>query len=51
MLFGRPFVLLGGTVIALILLVAGSVGLLTSVGSQDLPSTLTGGAAGGTKRE
>ena len=43
--------LLGVTVVALILLVAGSVGLLTAVGSQELPSTLTGGVAGGSKRE
>lgn len=48
---GRPFVLLAGTVIALILLVAGSIGLLTAVGSQELPSTLTGAVAGGHKRE
>ena len=47
----RPFVLLTGTVIALILLVGGSVALLTSIGAQELPSTLTGGVAGGLKRE
>ncbi|EKM54738.1 uncharacterized protein PHACADRAFT_258774 [Phanerochaete carnosa HHB-10118-sp] len=46
-----PFVLLGGTVIALILLVGGSIGLLTAVGSQELPSTLTGAVAGGHKRD
>jgi hypothetical protein len=44
-------VLLGGTVIVLILLVAGSVALLSGVGSQELPSTLTGAVAGGLKRE
>ncbi|KAH9920152.1 uncharacterized protein B0H18DRAFT_881328 [Fomitopsis serialis] len=38
-----PFVLLSGTVIALILLVGGSVALLTAIGEQELPSTLTGG--------
>ena len=43
--------LISGTVIALILLVAGSVALLTGVGSQELPSTLTGAVAGGHKRD
>ncbi|TFY54291.1 hypothetical protein EVJ58_g8952 [Rhodofomes roseus] len=38
-----PFVLLSGTVIALILLVGGSIALLTAIGEQELPSTLTGG--------
>jgi len=38
-----PFVLLTGTVIALILLVGGSVALLSGVGDHELPSTLTGG--------
>lgn len=47
----RPFVLLGGTVIALILLIVGSVALLSGVGSQELPSTLTGAVVGGSKRE
>ncbi|KAI0339977.1 hypothetical protein BDW22DRAFT_1335508 [Trametopsis cervina] len=46
-----PFVLLAGTTIALILLVGGSVALLSAVGSTALPSTLTGGVAGGSKRE
>lgn len=41
----RPFVLLSGTVIALILLVGASVALLTGIGEQELPSTLTGGVA------
>ncbi|KAI0759839.1 hypothetical protein BD413DRAFT_595037 [Trametes elegans] len=40
-----PFVLLAGTAITLLLLVGGSVGLLTAVGDQKLPSTLTGGVA------
>lgn len=47
----RPFVLLTGTTIALILLVAGSIALLAAVGATTLPSTLTGAVAGGAKRE
>lgn len=47
----RPFVLLTGTVVLLILLVGGSVALLTTIGANDLPSTLTGGVAGGSKRD
>ncbi|KAL0956888.1 hypothetical protein HGRIS_002996 [Hohenbuehelia grisea] len=39
-----PFVLLAGTVVGIILLIAGSIGLLYGVGSQELPSTLMGGA-------
>ncbi|KAI0088152.1 hypothetical protein BDY19DRAFT_994554 [Irpex rosettiformis] len=45
-----PFVLLTGTTIGLILLVAGSVALLGAIGSTPLPSTLTGGVAS-SKRE
>ncbi|KAI0688199.1 hypothetical protein BC835DRAFT_1308903 [Cytidiella melzeri] len=45
-----PFVLLGGTTVVLILLVGGSIALLSAVGSAALPSTLTGGVVG-TKRE
>ncbi|KAI0645846.1 hypothetical protein C8Q79DRAFT_910847 [Trametes meyenii] len=40
-----PFVLIAGTVVTLLLLVGGSVGLLTAVGEQKLPSTLTGGVS------
>ncbi|KAI0823440.1 hypothetical protein BC628DRAFT_1340224 [Trametes gibbosa] len=40
-----PFVLLAGTTITLLLLVGGSIALLTAVGDQKLPSTLTGGTA------
>ncbi|KAI0335087.1 hypothetical protein GY45DRAFT_1241531 [Cubamyces sp. BRFM 1775] len=40
-----PFVLLAGTTVTLLLLVGGSVALLTAVGEQKLPSTLTGGVA------
>lgn len=47
----RSFVLLAGTVIALLVMVGGSIGLLYGIGSQDLPSVLTGGSAGGHKRE
>lgn len=39
----RPFVLLTGTVVALIVLVGGSIALLSGIGEQELPSTLTGG--------
>ncbi|KAJ8514196.1 hypothetical protein ONZ45_g8253 [Pleurotus djamor] len=42
-----PFVLLTGTVITIILLLVGSVGLLSGVGSQELPSVLMGGLVGG----
>lgn len=45
------FVLLAGSVIGLILLVVGSVGLLAGVGNIELPSVLTGGAVTGSKRE
>jgi hypothetical protein len=38
----RPFVLLTGTVVVMILLVVGSVSLLYSVGYQEMPSTLMG---------
>lgn len=47
----RPFVLLAGTTVALLLMIAGSVGLLYSIGGQELPTVLTGGIAGGQKRE
>ncbi|ETW80696.1 hypothetical protein HETIRDRAFT_61776 [Heterobasidion irregulare TC 32-1] len=46
-----PFVLLAGTTVALLLMIAGSVGLLYSIGGQELPTVLTGGIAGGQKRE
>jgi hypothetical protein len=45
-----PFVLLAGSTIALILLIAGSISLLAGISSEKLPSTLTGGAVNG-KRE
>jgi hypothetical protein len=44
-----PFVLLAGTTVALILLIAGSISLLGAIGSERLPSTLTGGAVSGKK--
>lgn len=40
----RPFVLLAGSTIVLILLIAGSVSLLATIGDDKLPSTLMGGA-------
>jgi hypothetical protein len=46
----RPFVLLAGTVLVLILLVFGSISLLSSVGGHELPSTLLVTAVNG-KRE
>lgn len=46
------FTLLAGTVIGLILLIGGSVALLSGIGSEELPSTLTGGIApGASKRD
>jgi hypothetical protein len=44
-----PFVLLAGSTVALILLIAGSLSLLAGIGSEKLPSTLTGGAVSGKK--
>ena len=38
--FLRPFVLLSGTAVLIILLIAGSISLLYAVGEQALPSTL-----------
>ena len=40
----RPFVLITGTVITLILIVVGAIALLSEVGSQPLPSVLTSSA-------
>ena len=45
----RPFVLLAGTSIALLIIIATSVGLLYKVGESALPSTLTANASGGSK--
>jgi hypothetical protein len=36
----RPFVLLTGTAVVIILLIVGSISLLYTVGDQPLPSTL-----------
>jgi len=46
-----PFVLITGTVITLILLMAGSVSLLYAISSQELPSILTGGISGGVRKD
>ncbi|KAG8214267.1 hypothetical protein J3R82DRAFT_11080 [Butyriboletus roseoflavus] len=46
-----PFVLITGTVITLILLIGGSVSLLYAINDHELPSILTGGVAGGVRRE
>lgn len=43
--------LIAGTVITLILIVVGSVALLSGVGSQPLPSVLTGSAPGVSVKE
>ena len=43
----RPFVLITGTVIGLILLIGGSVSLLYTIGGQELPSVLMGSAVVG----
>lgn len=47
----RPFVLITGTVITLILVVVGSVTLLSSLGSQPLPSVLTSSVPGMSVKE
>ncbi|KAI0930019.1 hypothetical protein AcV5_006829 [Taiwanofungus camphoratus] len=46
-----PFVLLTGTVVTLIVLVGGSIALLSAIGDQELPSTLTGGIVPTTRRD
>lgn len=48
--FNRPFVLLAGTTIGLLIVIIGSIGLLYKVGDAALPSTLTGDV-GGLKRD
>jgi len=47
----RPFVLLAGTTIGLLIVIFGSIGLLYKVGDAALPSTLTGNVGGGLKRD
>jgi hypothetical protein len=47
----RPFVLIAGTVITLILVVVGSVALLFGVGNQPLPGVLTSSAPGMSVKE
>lgn len=44
LIFFSSFVLIVGTVLVLLLVVVGSISLLTSAGSQELPSTLLGSA-------
>ncbi|KAF8499670.1 hypothetical protein F5888DRAFT_101965 [Russula emetica] len=46
-----PFVLIAGTVITLILIVVGSIALLSGVGNQPLPSVLTSSAPGMSVKE
>ncbi|KAH9176794.1 hypothetical protein EDB89DRAFT_2065580 [Lactarius sanguifluus] len=46
-----PFVLITGTVVALILIIVGSISLLSSVGNQPLPSVLTSSVPGMSARE
>jgi hypothetical protein len=47
----RPFVLIAGTVITLVLIVVGSIALLSGAGNQPLPSVLTGTAPGMSVKE
>ena len=47
----REFTLIVGTVVFLILVSVGSISLLYTIGSQELPGTLTGGLGGPLKRE
>ena len=44
--FDRPFVLLAGTTVGLLIIIVGSIGLLYKVGEAALPSTLTGNVGG-----
>ncbi|KAI9455486.1 hypothetical protein BJY52DRAFT_1121943 [Lactarius psammicola] len=46
-----PFVLITGTVVALILTIVGSIAFLSSVGNQPLPSVLTGSVPGMSTKE
>ncbi|KZT10884.1 uncharacterized protein LAESUDRAFT_672451 [Laetiporus sulphureus 93-53] len=46
-----PFTLIAGTVVALILLVGGSIALLSTIGDQELPNTLTGGIVPTTRKD
>ena len=43
--------LLAGTTIALLLMIAGAVGLLYAIGGEELPSVLTGGVAAVQKKD
>lgn len=47
----RQFTLIVGTVIFLVLISVGSISLLYTIGSQELPGTLIGGLGGPSKRE
>ena len=49
--FISPFILVTGIVVTLILLMGGSVSLLYGINNQELPSILTGGVAGGVRKE
>ncbi|KAL4073709.1 hypothetical protein J3A83DRAFT_2601546 [Scleroderma citrinum] len=46
-----PFVLISGIVITLLLLMGGAVSLLYAIGGQELPSILTGGVTGATRKD
>ncbi|EIW83395.1 hypothetical protein CONPUDRAFT_164352 [Coniophora puteana RWD-64-598 SS2] len=45
------FALIAGTVISLLLLIVGSISLLSSIGATELPSILMGGGHGAAKRD
>ena len=47
----RPFVLITGTVIGLLLLIGGSIALLYSIGGHELPSTLLGSTPGDIRKQ
>jgi Domain of unknown function (DUF3844) len=47
----RPFALITGTVVGLIVLIGASVSLLSSVGNQELPSVLLAGVSAGERKD
>ena len=49
--FCRPFTLIAGTAIGLILLIGAAVSLLSSAGNQELPSVLLAGVSAGERRD
>jgi hypothetical protein len=47
----RPFTLLAGTAIGLIILIGAAISFLASAGDQELPSVLLAGASGAERRD